>query len=685
MPFQRYTTGALWLLLLGAPGSVLAQSAPIALRVVYPALEDRVRVRDSSFLFGSVSSGNVRLSINGSPVRVWPNGAWLAWLPFPPDSVMQFRIEARSGQDSSVMSYPVRRDPRFLPGEVTSGRAWIDSMSLSPRGQVWVPPDEYITLSARAVEGAKVRVHLPDGSTVQLLPQRQPEEVIPAVRAFEHDTTKLRTPDEVRYLGVVRGKRLGPHPGPILRGLSPVLIQALGRSVLRCVTGGSCPSAYADLLSPETGWAVIEAQLDRDTVKARWPLQVALVDTLPVVTEFDDDTTGTGRTDSLTPGRATPGGSYEWFFPTGTRASVTARINDDLRIRLTPEAQAWVPSADARPLPAGLPAPRAVVGSVTQSSRPDRVTLRIPLTERVPFQVVEGERSLTLRFYSAVGDVDWIRYASDPLIDRLSWGQIGSDELTFTVDLTQPVWGYRTRWARNDLVLEVRRPPRISAAEPLRGRRIALDPGHPPLGATGPTGLREADANLGVALELRRLLQQAGARVAMTRSADTAVDLWSRVAVADTGGAELLISIHNNALPDGINPFTNNGTSVFYNQPRSLPLAAEIQRALVHRLRLPDLGVSRADLALIRPTWMPAVLSEGMFLILPEQEVRLRSVTGQRLYARGLFEGIRGFLRRRASTQASDVGRQGSEASPRAQSTTSPRASGGDKSERGAP
>ena len=685
MPFQRYTTGVLWLLLLGAPASAPAQSSPIALRVVYPGPEDRVRVRDSSYLLGSVSSGDVRLRINGTPVRVWPNGAWLAWLPFPPDSVMQFRIEARRSPDSSVVTYPVRRDPRFLPGEVTSGRAWIDSMSLSPRGQVWVPPDEYITLSARAVEGAQVRIHLPDGSTVQLLPQRQPEEVLPAIRAFEHDTSKLRTPDEVRYVGVVRGKTLGPHPGPLLRGPSPLLLQVLGRAVMRCVTGGTCPTPYADLLAPETGWAVIEAQLDNDTVQARWPLQVALLDTMPVVTEFDDDTIGTGRTDSLTPGRAIPGGAYEWFFPTGTRALVTARVNDDLRIRLSPEAQAWVPSADARPLPSGLPAPHAVVGSVTQSSGRDRVTLRIPLTQRVPFQVMEDEKTLVLRFYSAVGDVDWIRYASDPLIKRLSWGQSGSDELTFTVQLNQPVWGYRTRWSRNDLVLEVRRPPPISASRPLRGRRIALDPGHPPLGATGPTGLREADANLGVALALRRLLQEAGGRVVMTRTTDTAVDLWSRVALADTSGAELLVSIHNNALPDGVNPFTNNGTSVFYNQPRSLPLAAEIQRALVRRLRLPDLGVSRADLALIRPTWMPAVLSEGMFLILPEQEVRLRSLAGQRLYARALFEGIRSFLRRRALAHdaSTDVGRQGSQASPRAQSTTSPRVSGGGTSEPG--
>ena len=132
-----------------------------------------------------------------------------------------------------------------------------------------------------------------------------------------------------------------------------------------------------------------------------------------------------------------------------------------------------------------------------------------------------------------------------------------------------------------------------------------------------------------------------------------------------------MVSIHNNALPDGVNPFTNNGTSVFYNQPRSMPLAVDIQRALVHRLKLPDLGISRADLAVVRPTWMPAVLCEGMFLILPEQEMLLRSTRGQRLYARGVLEGIREFLLDRSQQEPKGrVGRPASEASPKANPTT---------------
>jgi N-acetylmuramoyl-L-alanine amidase len=274
------------------------------------------------------------------------------------------------------------------------------------------------------------------------------------------------------------------------------------------------------------------------------------------------------------------------------------------------------------------------------------------VSQRVPFQVTESEQSLALRFYSAVGDVDWIRYgAEDSLVKGVSWSQNTGDEVTLKIDLALPVWGYLTHWEGGDLLLEIRRPPLIDSGNPFRGRLIAVDPGHPPAGATGPTGLREAEANLAVALELRRLLEQAGARVLMTRTADTAVDLWPRVKMSQSANADLLVSIHNNALPDGLNPFTSNGTSVFYNQLRSVPLARDIQAALLLRLGLRDLGIGRGDLALVRGTWMPSALTEGLFMILPDQEAALRTRVGQELYAQGVFDGIRRFLRDRASPQ----------------------------------
>ena len=136
-----------------------------------------------------------------------------------------------------------------------------------------------------------------------------------------------------------------------------------------------------------------------------------------------------------------------------------------------------------------------------------------------------------------MGDVDWIRYGpADSLIRRVSWRQAAADEVTLTFELEQPVWGYRARWDRTDLLLDIRRPPAIDAGDPLRGRLIAVDPGHPPGGAMGPTGLREADANLAVALELRRLLEGAGAQVLMTRVTDSVVELWPRVQFAEQAG-----------------------------------------------------------------------------------------------------------------------------------------------------
>jgi len=216
-----------------------------------------------------------------------------------------------------------------------------------------------------------------------------------------------------------------------------------------------------------------------------------------------------------------------------------------------------------------------------------------------------------------------------------------------TVSLSQAVWGYRTRWDGTDLILEIRRPPQIDPRRPLAGRVIAIDPGHPPGGARGPTGLWEPDIVLPIALKTAELLERYGASVVLTRDNDGAVGLSARPLMAEQSGAELLVSIHANALPDGVNPFENNGTSVYFFHPRSGPLARELNQALVRQFGLRDLGIGRGNLALVRPTWMPSVLTEGLFMMIPEQETVLASEEGQWRYARGVVEGIASFLRGR--------------------------------------
>jgi N-acetylmuramoyl-L-alanine amidase len=615
---------------------------PLQIRVVYPGPDDRVDARDSTFLFGSVGTGDAALTVNGMKIPVAPNGAWLAWLAIPPDSVMQFNLVARTATDSALLVYQARRVRRFLP---PSGGLWIDSASIVPQGRVWWPRDEFLPVSVRAAPGAEVKIRLPDGTVVPLVADPRLDSVPSAIRAFDRDTLNLvRPPLADRYIGVLRGASLGPDPGPVLSRApaESACAPAAVSPVAPCqrVRRTSVPRDARTLVP------VLEASIGADTVRVTWPVQLALLDTVPVLTELDDDTARTGTTDRLTVGRARPNATYFWFFPTGTRAVVSGRLGDDLRLRLSRQADAWVPVADAQPLPRGLPGLRATVGSATMTRLPDRLSFRIPLSQRIPFLVSETPHALSVRLYSAVGDVNWIRYgATDPYLTLITWRQAAGDEVVFDFELAGPVWGYRTRWDRNDLILEIRRPPAVDPHHPLAGRLIVVDPGHPPLGATGPTGLREADANLGVALELRREFEEAGARVVMTRTTDSTVDLLPRVNLADSVNAELLISIHNNALPDGVNPWTNQGTSVFYNHPRSLPLARAVLHGLERELGMRDLGVGRGDLALVRPTWMPAILCEGLFMMIPQQEYALRSEEGRRRYARGVYEGVVEYLK----------------------------------------
>ncbi len=611
--------------------AIQKSTGPLDLTVVYPARNDVVSTTgDNSFIFGSTGTGDARLTINGDSVKVWPNGAYLAWLPFPRDSVMSFTLRAaRPDGSRDSLVYKVRRrvgaEPQTTP-------LWIDTLSFRPSGKVWWPADEYLPLSVRAAEGSEVRLVLPDGSVVPLANSVGYDDVSWGVRAFDRDTASLaRSVRADRYVGVVRGAAFGSDPGPLLG------VEA----------APGCPLCRRrSARGVDTLLAIVEAIKGADTVRARWPIRVSLLDSLPVVVELDDDTAGKGDTDRLTVGRAAPGATYHWFFPTGTRANVSGRLNGNLRLALSATSIAWINATDAHALPEGTPPLDASVGSVSLTSAPKSATLRIPLSARVPYLVSETESSITVRIYGASADVNWMRYGgSDSLVEQMDWEQETADEVTITLDLTQPVWGYRTRWDRTDLMLEIRRPPAIQKSRPLAGVRIVVDAGHPPGGATGPTGYTEAEANLGVSLKLQQLLEAGGAEVLMTRTTEKPVDLASRPFFADSVDADLLISVHNNALPDGVNPITNSGTSVFYNQPRSAALARNVQAALVKRLELRDLGVGRGDLALVRPTWMPSILTEAMFMAIPEQESALRTPLGHRMYAEGVYEGVLAYLK----------------------------------------
>lgn len=608
---------------------------PLTIRVVYPRLLDTGAVaraefpiasRDSTFLFGTVGRGDATLRVNGVPVDVYPTGAWLAWLPLPDDTVAVFHLVAAAAADTARFRFEAALPPRFRPPRTGP---WIDTTAFAPTGDRWVRPGEGVRLAARAAPGAEVTLVLADSTRIPLIADTAAAPRPWGETAFGTTEPAPRPAERDRYVRGWAGP-LGPDPGPAL-----------------------APLGSPDPADP--AWARVEAVLGADTARARWPLRLGLVpgDVLPVVV-VDDDTAGTGTTDSSLAGRPAPWGTYHWFLPTGTRAAVSGRWNDQVRLQLSATSVAWVDAADVQPLAPGIPAPG--VDRVARSPRltPDSgsVILRVPLTRRIPFRVDEDGRRLRLTLYGVAADMDWIRYGgTDPFVELIGFAQPTADEVVVTVDLARPVWGYRSRWSGTDLLLEIRRPPPIDPRHPLRGRRIAVDPGHPPAGARGPTGVYEGDITLAVGRKTAALLEAAGATVLLVRRDTLPLGLVARLRAADAFGADLLVSIHANALPDGVNPWVNSGTSVYYFHPRSAPLARAVNRALVRQFGFRDLGFGRGDLALTRPTWMPAVLTEGLFLMIPQQEAVLASDEGQWRYARGVVDGIEAFLRERAAAR----------------------------------
>jgi N-acetylmuramoyl-L-alanine amidase len=219
----------------------------------------------------------------------------------------------------------------------------------------------------------------------------------------------------------------------------------------------------------------------------------------------------------------------------------------------------------------------------------------------------------------------------------------------YTVQLQRDVYGWLAFWRGDAFVLRLRRPPVIDAVSPLRGLTIAIDPGHPPAGSTGPTGLYEGVATLAVGERVQRLLLARGAVPFLTRTVADAVDLGQRPIMARQANAQAFVSIHLNAKPDGVNPYRNNGSGTYYFQPTAAALARAIQERLLVRLGLSNEGTWFDNLAVVRGTWMPGVLVEGAYVIVPEQEAALRTPEFQDAYALAIVEGLEAWFRRLAT------------------------------------
>lgn len=203
----------------------------------------------------------------------------------------------------------------------------------------------------------------------------------------------------------------------------------------------------------------------------------------------------------------------------------------------------------------------------------------------------------------------------------------------------------------------------IEAYSPyLKNITFFLDPGHggEDRKNKGSKGLAiEADVNLRVALALRNFLQQAGAKVIMSRDKDTTVALKDRSLLANKSGADIFISIHSNA-PGQEGDNSTNYTSTYYHatesdyefEPMEKDLAKYVQRDLAYAMRnsggLGSFDGTYSDyhiypkqgFSVLRLTTIPSILIEAGFHTSTWEEPRLALEDFNKIEAWGIFRGL---------------------------------------------
>jgi len=576
-------------------------------RVQYPSENQVIASRDSNFILGSIGSGDATLRINGIPVPVAPNGAYIGWLPNPPASNPAYELVVARGADTVRRVLRIRYPVRIvLP---STGKLRVDSASVSPGAQMRVRADEMIRVSVRAPLNAKAWLQL--------------------------DSVKL--PMAPASLAQSSADR-------VARGATTLL------SSVPTPNGDDAGGVFVLEVAAQklTGKPRVLVARGADTVRLNVTVPQLVDPLVRTVSMLRSRATLESDTDRVVIGRPVPAGTYKWLLLPGTIVEQTGKQGDFTRVKLDDDLEVWVENGDIAPLPDGTPLPRRVTGGMRVLPAKEWADVIIPMGERPPLIVEADGRKLVVTLYSTTASPEISPIlGNDTLVRQIAWEQVTSNRVRIELRLSQPVYGWLTLWdeARRALVVRVRRIPTINKDRPLTGMVIAVDPGHPPAGSTGPTGLFEGDAVLPIGVLVAQLLRDRGAEPVMTRTNLGPVGLTERGVMARRANANALVSIHLNAFGDGTNPFVNNGTSTLFFHHNSEPLARPIQRELMKRLGLRDLGVHYQNLAIARPTWYPSALAEGAFVIIPEQEAALRNPAYQRKYAEGIVAGLEAYFR----------------------------------------
>ena len=222
----------------------------------------------------------------------------------------------------------------------------------------------------------------------------------------------------------------------------------------------------------------------------------------------------------------------------------------------------------------------------------------------------------------------------------------GKVRYSFELYDTENFYGFDLDYRDGNVIVSLRNPISVDtrSSSPLDGINIVLDAGHggDDRGAAGalPSGMNEKDLNLKITLSTAEKLEKLGADVTLTRSGDTTLDLFSRMAMLEELEPDLCVSIHQNSMDYTSDVTRVRGTLGLWCMDGGRLLARCVSTAVADSLGRYWRGSQYQMLAMCRNPKFPEALIETGFITSAEEYEQLMSESGIERAAEGFCAGI---------------------------------------------
>lgn len=269
------------------------------------------------------------------------------------------------------------------------------------------------------------------------------------------------------------------------------------------------------------------------------------------------------------------------------------------------------------------------LGTFTVRENEQAIETLIPLTHATGMILHPTSHALAVELFPLHLGLQQARYLNDSPFQWQASMEANTVDLKSAVDWSG-FKGMETAWRNEGLCLRL-----LKQKKEWSSLRIVLDPGHGGLetGTHALNGLPEKIWTLSFAKRLQEALQETGlGHVALTREEDETRSLKERQWKVQDLQADICLSIHANALPDGRDPVLFQGVSVHTATPWSQGLGDVLYQHLTQNA--PKDGRFISNFAMTRLPTCASVLIEYGYFIHPTDYHRLldESVMGQMVH-----------------------------------------------------